>query len=70
MALKALWIVSSATSTSKNQTEIYLEEPKKIQPKMMTKIVVRYSAFRGSPSLLCTLAKNGDAGRPPSRAKA
>lgn len=46
----------------------YLEDPRKIRPNMITTNVVNASAFRGSPSLWWTWAKNRDAGRPPSLA--
>lgn len=48
---------------------IYLVEPRKIHPKMMTQAFVRYRAFNGKSSLGCTLAKNLEAGNPPSLGK-
>ena len=48
----------------------YDDDPKKMQPKMTTKTVVKINAFRGISSFGLTLAKNLDAGSPPSRAKA
>lgn len=46
------------------------EEPRKIQPKMMTAIVVRMSELRGTPRAGWTLAKKVEKGTPRSRAKA
>ena len=46
--------------------DTYLEEPRKMQPKMITKDIVRYRAFSGTLSFGCTWLKNGEAGRPPS----
>jgi len=43
-----------------------LDEPRKMQPKMMTRTTVKYSALRGTLSFEWTLEKKGDAGRPPS----
>lgn len=37
-----------------------------MQPKIMTTTTVKISAFKGSLSVGWTLAKNRDAGRPPS----
>jgi hypothetical protein len=48
----------------------YLEDPRKIRPKIITRTVVRYKAFRGTSSFRWTLEKKGEAGRPPSRPKA
>ena len=48
----------------------YLDEPRKMQPKMTTRTVVRMSAFRGMECWECTLAKMRLAGSPPSLAKA
>jgi len=47
-----------------------LLEPRKMHPKMMTRIKVNQSAFNGTSSRLSTFAKNFEAGRPRSRAKA
>ena len=41
-----------------------LLEPRKMQPKMMTRTVVRMSAFRGRSRRLWTLAKNLEKGTP------
>ena len=46
------------------------EEPRKMRPKMMTRIVVRMREFRGTPSVGMTREKKREKGRPPSRAKA
>lgn len=43
-----------------------LEEPRKMQPKIMTQTVVRRRAFRGTPRVGCTRAKTLEAGRPSS----
>lgn len=43
-----------------------LDEPRKMHPKMITRMTVKYSALRGTLSLEWTLEKKGDAGRPPS----
>jgi hypothetical protein len=58
------------TSASPGNGEEYLEDPRKINPKIITRAVVKYSAFSGTFNLLCTRAKKRDAGKPPSRAKA
>ena len=44
----------------------YLDEPRKMQPNMTTRTVVRMSAFRGMECLEWTLAKKRLAGSPPS----
>lgn len=46
--------------------KIYLDEPKKMRPNMMTTTEVKMRAFRGRPSLGWTRAKNLEAGSPPS----
>lgn len=46
--------------------EPYLDEPRKMQPKMTTKIVVRMSALSGISCFEWTFAKNRLAGSPPS----
>jgi hypothetical protein len=60
----------SATTDAEIMALNALLDPKKMQPKITTKIVVRYKALRGRSSVGWTFAKNFDAGRPPSRAKA
>ena len=47
-----------------------LDEPRKMQPKMTTRTVVRMSAFRGISCFEWTFAKKRLAGSPPSLAKA
>lgn len=47
-----------------------LEDPRKMHPKMTTITVVKIREFKGSPNEGWTLAKNLEAGRPPSLAKA
>lgn len=46
------------------------EEPRKIQPKRMTRAVVRMREFRGTPREGWTFAKVREKGRPRSRANA
>lgn len=46
--------------------DCYLEEPRKIHPNAITTTTVRMSALRGNLSVGWTLAKNREAGRPPS----
>ena len=46
--------------------EAYLDDPRKIRPKMITRKSVMYKAFRGTFSLGWTLEKKPDTGRPPS----
>lgn len=69
IALKAL---SNRQNTSSlfNVFGKYLVEPRKINPKIITRAVVKYSAFSGTFNLLCTRAKTREAGNPPSRANA
>lgn len=45
---------------------VHLEEPRKIHPKQMTTTTVKMRAFRGNLRVGWTLAKNLEAGRPPS----
>jgi hypothetical protein len=44
----------------------HLEEPRKIHPKIITEMFVKYSPLRGTLSFGCTLLKKGAAGSPPS----
>lgn len=49
-----------------NHGETYLVDPRKISPKRTTMTEVRIRALRGRQSRGWTLAKNREAGRPPS----
>lgn len=68
MALKALKI--SVITTSRVEYKSHDDDPKKMQPKITTKTVVKIKAFSGISSFGLTFAKNLDAGSPASRAKA
>lgn len=57
---------SSATTDAEMMALKALVEPRKMQPKQITTTTVRTRAFSGNCSLGCTVAKNRDAGRPPS----
>ncbi|KAL9611114.1 MAG: hypothetical protein Q9167_004218 [Letrouitia subvulpina] len=75
MALKALQeilasVIDFSQATALDASNPHLLDPKNMHPNTMTHIVVRYSALRGNLSVGWTLAKNLEAGRPPSRAKA
>src|SRR5271163_1944707 len=59
-----------ATTDAETMALKALLDPRNMQPKIMTSTVVRYRAFIGTSSRKLTLAKNFDAGRPPSRANA
>lgn len=48
------------------RASFYLDEPRKMQPKMTTKTVVSMSALRGISCLEWTFAKKRLAGSPPS----
>lgn len=69
IALNALFN-NQYTIYSYDTAEEYLEDPRKIRPKIITRAVVKYNAFSGTFNLLSTRAKKRDAGNPPSRAKA
>ena len=60
----------SATTDAETMALNALEEPRKIQPKMMTNPVVNNNALTGVSRAGCTLAKIRENGSPPSRAKA
>lgn len=66
MALKALEGLAYVEDSVEAGGEIYEDEPRKIQPKMTTKTVVRIRAFNGISSFGLTFAKNREAGSPPS----
>ena len=64
IALKALsMLVRRSVGGDK---ESYLDEPRKIQPKMTTRTVVRMSALSGISCFEWTFAKRRLAGSPPS----
>lgn len=44
----------------------YLDDPRKIRPKIMTRITLMYKALRGTLSLGWTFEKKPEAGKPPS----
>lgn len=52
------------------ESEGYLLDPRKMQPKMITQAFVSSNELSGSSSVGCTLAKMLEAGSPPSLAKA
>lgn len=58
--------MSSMTTEAEIMALKALDEPRKMHPKMITRMTVKYSALRGTLSLEWTLEKKGDAGRPPS----
>lgn len=64
MALKALGLQLASECIQRG--ELYLDEPRKMQPKMTTNAVVRISALRGISCFECTFAKKRLAGSPPS----
>ena len=64
MALKALGLQLARECIQRG--ELYLDEPRKMQPKMTTKAVVRMSALSGISCFECTFAKKRLAGSPPS----
>lgn len=59
-----------ATTDAETMALKALLEPRKMQPNMMTRITVNHSAFNGTSRCVLTFAKNLEAGRPRSRAKA
>lgn len=60
------YAISNITTEAETMALKALDEPRKMQPKMMTRTTVKYSALRGTLSFEWTLEKKGDAGRPPS----
>lgn len=60
------YAISNMTTEAETMALKALDEPRKMQPKMMTRMTVKYSAFRGTLSFGWTRQKKGDAGRPPS----
>ena len=60
------YAMSNMTTEAEIMALKALDEPRKMHPKMITRMTVKYSALRGTLSFEWTLAKNGDAGRPPS----
>jgi len=66
MALKALPSSVKLNVTGAECLCCHLDEPRKMQPKITTKAVVRINAFKGIACLSWTLEKNFENGRPPS----
>lgn len=66
MALKALGMSIKKLPRFEIGKSPYLDEPRKMQPKMTTRTTVRMSALSGISCLEWTLAKNRLAGSPPS----
>jgi hypothetical protein len=64
------YVIPRATTEAETIALKALLDPRKIQPKMTTRIKVRYSAFSGTSKRVLTLAKKRENGRPPSLAKA
>lgn len=62
--------MSASVSESRINENSHFVEAMLMTPKMTTTTEVSMSAFRGRPRRGCTLAKNFEAGRPPSRANA
>lgn len=58
--------MSSMTTEEETMALNALDDPRKMHPKTTTKKTVRYKAFKGTLSLSWTLAKNLEAGKPPS----
>lgn len=49
-----------------NVDKAYLEEPRKMRPKIITQAKLKYKAFKGTLSFEWTFEKKKDAGNPPS----
>lgn len=64
------YVTPRATTDAETMALKALLDPRKIQPKMMTRIVVNQSALSGTWSRLLTFEKIRLAGKPPSLAKA
>ena len=48
------------------KNETYLDDPRKMHPKIITRATVIYKAFKGTLSLGWTFEKKPEAGKPPS----